>query len=213
MKRQKLKKGELTFSSTQNMLCFKRKDRKDVTVLSTIHERPDLVDVVSQRERSRPNPKSTLKPNVVVDYNQSMCGVDKQDQRLSSFPVMRKPPTAGRPPTCGESPLRLQGNFWGHFIKKIPPTTKARPSRKSKSDIDRDWGVTFMFLVSRLDVTEGFLALTSSEIIGHIIRSNCCFSLVILFVHLTVVQESHEQSVAKVLYNILYDLRNRQLKE
>ncbi|KAG8334900.1 hypothetical protein J6590_080438 [Homalodisca vitripennis] len=51
MKRQKLKKGERTFSSTQNMLCFKWKDRKDVTILSTIHERPDFVDVVFSKRK------------------------------------------------------------------------------------------------------------------------------------------------------------------
>ena len=30
-----------------------------------------------------------VKPKVVIDYN-SMNAVDKQDQQLSSFPVMRK---------------------------------------------------------------------------------------------------------------------------
>lgn len=177
LKTQKLKKGELTFRSTQNMLCLKWKDRKDVAMLSTIHEQPDFVEVVSQRERSKPNPKSILKPNVVVDYNQSMCGVDKQDQRLSCFPVMRRTvkgykkiffylfdiaiynclivhniisgknqsistfrvnlaeqilqnvqlparSTAGRPSASGDSPLRLQGKFWGHFIEKYPRLPK-----------------------------------------------------------------------------------------
>jgi len=31
-----------------------------------------------------------IKPKVVIDYNNSMNAVDKQDQQLSSFPVMRK---------------------------------------------------------------------------------------------------------------------------
>jgi hypothetical protein len=31
-----------------------------------------------------------IKPKVVIDYNNSMNAVDKQDQQLSSFPVMHK---------------------------------------------------------------------------------------------------------------------------
>ncbi|KAG8289603.1 hypothetical protein J6590_101144, partial [Homalodisca vitripennis] len=59
-------------------------------MLSTYHERPDFQEVTSQRESRKQNPVVSLKPNVVVDYNKYMCGVDKQDQKLSSFPVMRR---------------------------------------------------------------------------------------------------------------------------
>ncbi|KAG8305340.1 hypothetical protein J6590_071623 [Homalodisca vitripennis] len=66
-------------------------------MLSTYHERPDFQEVTSQRESRKQNPVVSLKPNVVVDYNKYMCGVDKQDQKLSSFPVMLAINTAYSP--------------------------------------------------------------------------------------------------------------------
>uniref|UniRef100_A0A1B6FUY6 PiggyBac transposable element-derived protein domain-containing protein n=1 Tax=Cuerna arida TaxID=1464854 RepID=A0A1B6FUY6_9HEMI len=176
---QKLSKGELTFMSCNNVLCLKWQDRKTVSMLSTVHSTPDYVEVTSQRGKKR------LKPIVVHDYNQSMCGVDKEDEKLSSFPVMRRYSkgykklffylmdvtaynasivhniktgkkqtmsefrvnlaeqiiqnitipevgAVGRPSTAGDTPTRLQAKHWGHFIVKIPRTTKERNARRCK---------------------------------------------------------------------------------
>ncbi|XP_054274551.1 piggyBac transposable element-derived protein 4-like [Macrosteles quadrilineatus] len=185
IKNRQLQLGELTFLHTKKILALKWKDRKDVAMLSTIHTRPEYEEVIPQRERRRPNPQPQLKPNVVINYNNNMNGVDKQDQRLSCFPVMRKcmkgykklffylfdvtlnnarviheivtkkkstmskfrinlaeqilesvnltnRPVGGRPSVAAESPLRLQARHWGHFIRKILPTSKQRPSRKCR---------------------------------------------------------------------------------
>ena len=62
-------------------------DRKPVTILSTCH---DDVDMTRTRKISRKTNAPVMKPEVVIDYNNSMNAVDKQDQQLSSFPIMRR---------------------------------------------------------------------------------------------------------------------------
>lgn len=175
---QKLSKGELTFMASKNILAVKWQDRKPVTMLSTYHECPDYVEVTSQRG------KKSLKPNVVNEYNQSMCGVDKEDEKLSSFPIMRRyckgykkiffylmdvtiynasvlhqiktgkkqtmsefrvniaeqillnvqMPVVGAVgrASSGDTPTRLQAKHWGHFIGKIPTTSKERNARRCR---------------------------------------------------------------------------------
>ncbi|KAG8258191.1 hypothetical protein J6590_035341 [Homalodisca vitripennis] len=61
-KKEKLKKGEITFRSSNNTLCLKWKDRTDVTMLSTYHKRPDFQEVTSQQESTKQNPVVSLKP-------------------------------------------------------------------------------------------------------------------------------------------------------
>jgi hypothetical protein len=185
IQQKKLELGEFVFLHTKKILALKWRDRKDVAMLSTLHTRPVYEEVIPQREKGRPNPQPQLKPNVVINYNFNMNGVDKQDQRLSCFPVMRKcvkgykklffylfdvtlnnarivheivtkkkstmskfrinlaeqilesvnltnRPAGGRPSVSAESPLRLQAKHWGHFIRKIQPTSKQRPSRRCR---------------------------------------------------------------------------------
>jgi hypothetical protein len=178
----KLCKGELAFRSCNNILSLKWQDRKPVCMISSFHSSPDFVEVTTQRGLQ------ILKPIVVNDYNQYMCGVDKEDEKLSSFPVMRRYSKGykklffylldltlynssvihqlktgkkqtisefrvniaeqiieksslatvpyynevGRPSTSGDTPSRLKAKNWGHFVEKIPATSKARNARRCK---------------------------------------------------------------------------------
>ena len=64
------------------MMVLKWKDKKDVTLLSTIHN-AEMVDVTTR--------KGTIqKPKLVMDYNNTMGGVDRMDQHLSCYPTPRK---------------------------------------------------------------------------------------------------------------------------
>ena len=80
----KLKKGEMMFRRSDNLLALKWCDRKDVTILSSIHD-AFLVDV-------KVNWKGEVisKPEAVVDYNNKMLGVDKNDQVLAYYAYARR---------------------------------------------------------------------------------------------------------------------------
>jgi hypothetical protein len=62
-------------------------DRKPVTILSTCR---DDVGMKNTGKMNRKPNMPVIKPNAVLDYNNCMNAVDKQDQQPSSFPVMRK---------------------------------------------------------------------------------------------------------------------------
>jgi hypothetical protein len=48
------------------------------------------VGMINTGKINRKTKTPFIQPKVVIDYNNSMNAVDKQDQQLSSFPVMRK---------------------------------------------------------------------------------------------------------------------------
>ncbi|XP_015433735.1 PREDICTED: piggyBac transposable element-derived protein 4-like [Dufourea novaeangliae] len=80
----KLKKGECIIRSCNGILSLKWKDKQDVHIISTKHESAEMI---TQNE-SHLNP--TFKPRCIVDYNEGMIGIDRHDQVLASFPIMRK---------------------------------------------------------------------------------------------------------------------------
>ncbi|XP_066585582.1 piggyBac transposable element-derived protein 4-like [Prorops nasuta] len=80
----KLKKGDCIIRSCNGILAVKWKDRRDVHILSTKHESAEMIS----QNRSHLSP--ILKPKCVIDYNMGMIGIDRQDQVLASFPIMRK---------------------------------------------------------------------------------------------------------------------------
>lgn len=84
----KLAKGQAVRRSGRNVLAVKWKDRKDVHMLSTKHEGIEMGPVPGKRPRR--GEQETIKPKTVRDYNNGMLGVDRQDQVLSSFPIMRR---------------------------------------------------------------------------------------------------------------------------
>ena len=77
-------KGSMARMSTPTgMLCLQWVDRKTVTMLSTCHT--SKMVTVSNRHG-----QEVVKPQVVVDYNTGMKGVDLSDQLAKSYPSSRK---------------------------------------------------------------------------------------------------------------------------
>lgn len=84
-----LNKNEAIYRSANGVLAVMWKDKKDVVVLSTLHS--DLkFDETQNRKRKRGVQEEIKKPEVITEYNNGMFGVDQMDQRLSSFPIMRR---------------------------------------------------------------------------------------------------------------------------
>ncbi|XP_035217648.1 piggyBac transposable element-derived protein 4-like [Stegodyphus dumicola] len=82
LKKRKLKKGEIAAFQKGKIMVLKWKDKKDVALLSTVHNM-EMVAVTRRKENK-------MKPKVVVDYNGTMGGVDRVDQRLSSYNVTKR---------------------------------------------------------------------------------------------------------------------------
>jgi hypothetical protein len=68
------KKGKLT--------ALKWKDKKDICMLSSIHNGCMI-------QYDKDGKASVRKPDLIIDYNKKMGGVDKSDQGMASYPVMR----------------------------------------------------------------------------------------------------------------------------
>jgi len=49
-----------------------------------------MVDTRKIRRKKGGEEENVLKPSCVAEYNRGMGGVDRQDQFLASFPLMRK---------------------------------------------------------------------------------------------------------------------------
>ena len=82
MKQEKLRKGEISAYTRGKLLALKWKDKKDVSLLSSIHN-AEMVDVATRTGNIK-------KPKVVMDYNNTMGGVDRVDQHLATYPTTRK---------------------------------------------------------------------------------------------------------------------------
>ena len=65
------------------MMAQKRRDKRDVAVLSTCHI-DQMVSIQSSRAWAKMNPKA------ILTYNDKMGGVDLSDQQLTSYPCERK---------------------------------------------------------------------------------------------------------------------------
>lgn len=83
----KLKVGETIEMSCNNLLAMKWHDKRDVCLLSTMHATANLTDS-GKKNRKTNEPK--LKPECVISYNKNMGGIDRSDQLLACFPVMRR---------------------------------------------------------------------------------------------------------------------------
>ena len=77
------KNGECVFRRDGPLLCFKWREKKDVTMLSTIHE------AVETGKTDREGNKIE-KPEAVYYYCSRMGGVDLSDQLLNYFSFLRK---------------------------------------------------------------------------------------------------------------------------
>lgn len=82
LKTTKLRKGEITGFQRGKVTVMKWKDKKDVSLLSTVHSLQ--MSTVEKRQ------KQMKKPQAVVDYNDTMGGVDRVDQHLAEYATPRK---------------------------------------------------------------------------------------------------------------------------
>lgn len=82
LRNQKLKKGEVIAFQKGKICALKWKDKKEICLISTTHN-SSMVELTNKRK------EKIMKPLVVVHYNNNMGGVDKSDQCLSYYPVMR----------------------------------------------------------------------------------------------------------------------------
>lgn len=79
----KLTRGQHIAAYKDKLMCLKWRDKKDVTMLSTIHE-DNFVSIQNRRG------ENIQKPAVIQDYNHGMGGVDLSDQYLVSYSISRK---------------------------------------------------------------------------------------------------------------------------
>lgn len=89
----KMKKGEVKTISCRGMIENDRngKIEKMFTYLARnlLYSNVNFVDNGKKRKIKDGVIKNIIKPSCVIDYNKGM-GVDKQDQLLSCFPLMRR---------------------------------------------------------------------------------------------------------------------------
>lgn len=78
----RLQHGETISYQRGKLLVMKWKDKKDICLISTVHN-TEMTTVVKRGEEKK-------KPKLVVDYNDTMGGVDRVDQHLSDYAVPRK---------------------------------------------------------------------------------------------------------------------------
>lgn len=84
-KSKKLKKGEATSFRKGKIMVLKWKDKKDVALLSTIHN-----NEFKTTDKLDKDGNIIKKPIVVIDYNDTMGGVDRMDQRIHDYAITRK---------------------------------------------------------------------------------------------------------------------------
>lgn len=76
-----MKTGEVAFSTTKDLSVVVWMDKNIVSMISTYHE--VKVGGIEKYDYYR------YKPQVILDYNLSMGGIDHKDQMLHSYPVER----------------------------------------------------------------------------------------------------------------------------
>lgn len=79
----KLAKGESVWKRKGNVVVGKWKDKREVCMISTYHEFK-MVNWKNSRGIE------SMKPNIIIDYNQFMAGVDRADQMMSYYSTPRK---------------------------------------------------------------------------------------------------------------------------
>ncbi|CAG4992856.1 unnamed protein product [Colias eurytheme] len=81
LQKHELREGEIVSSYTEDLSVVLWRDSNIVSLISTYHD--GVVGGAKKYGRFK------YKPNVVLDYNRSMGGVDRKDQLLSAFPMER----------------------------------------------------------------------------------------------------------------------------
>lgn len=81
-----LKKGQLSFRSSDNMLVLKWCDKREVWMLSTSHS----VECQDSGKKNYRTGENILKPTCILDYSKSMGAVDKTDRIISTVSSTKK---------------------------------------------------------------------------------------------------------------------------
>uniref|UniRef100_A0A1Y1N5A9 PiggyBac transposable element-derived protein domain-containing protein n=1 Tax=Photinus pyralis TaxID=7054 RepID=A0A1Y1N5A9_PHOPY len=81
-----INRGDVSWKSSEKMLVIRWKDRRDVTMISTMHENK----MVSLEKKDRTTGEPVKKPLCIVNYNERMGAIDRADMMLSSLECMRK---------------------------------------------------------------------------------------------------------------------------
>ncbi|XP_071052962.1 piggyBac transposable element-derived protein 4-like [Onthophagus taurus] len=83
---QKLRKGDVIFYSSGPTLAIKWCDKREVHMLTTIHE----ISMTETEKIDKITKQKVQKPTAVLEYNENMGAVDKSDMMLSSIKCTRK---------------------------------------------------------------------------------------------------------------------------
>ncbi|CAH2247968.1 Hypothetical predicted protein [Pelobates cultripes] len=79
----KLNTGEVVAWQKGKMMAPRWRDKRDVCLMSIVHNTSNVM------VRTKGG-KEIMKPQVVIDYNNTMGGVDRADQAMTFYPAMRK---------------------------------------------------------------------------------------------------------------------------
>lgn len=79
------KKREITAFQRGKVMLLRWKDKKDVCLLSTVHN--PIMKATNKKDRDG---NVIKQPKVEIDYNDTMGAVDRLDQRLHDYPIARK---------------------------------------------------------------------------------------------------------------------------
>nr|XP_042903779.1 piggyBac transposable element-derived protein 4-like [Parasteatoda tepidariorum] len=82
----KMKIGEMLVLQKKNMNLTAFKDRREVLVISTMHD-AKLLDT-GKKDHATSNP--IMKPECIIEYNKNMGGVDLSDAVIIQYPSFRK---------------------------------------------------------------------------------------------------------------------------
>jgi hypothetical protein len=82
----KLTRGQTESLASQEMLTVKRRDCREVTVLTTMHR--DVMVTLNKKDSK--TQEYVRKPQCVTNYNEKMGAVEHSDMRLSSMECVRK---------------------------------------------------------------------------------------------------------------------------
>lgn len=66
-------------------MVMKWQDKRDICLLSTVHNTEKAPTNKTDKDGN-----VISKPKVVIDYNETMGGVDRLDQHLHDYPIIRK---------------------------------------------------------------------------------------------------------------------------
>jgi hypothetical protein len=81
-----LETGQMEVAQKEGMTVFHWKDKRDVFMLSTIHDK----SMQNVGRQNRTTGDEIVKPRCVIDYNKNIGGVYLCDSVLHAYPSMRK---------------------------------------------------------------------------------------------------------------------------